>query len=250
MKVYLKFKKLCYAQLTAEFLYCLHPMVLKEVLEDKRYMGDIFGFNDLNNLTFEQRQKLVPVDTTDAPISERIEAHKIETVASISSTGEETIRKKAEGLKSIIEEIRLEAEKKDPELKRIRENRTKLVTDEYINFDICIDIENQQYGKMLEEFFSGLTEGCLEQSVYLKRESDRMACLIGRYTNIFSQEEGDILRANGFAIRNDKWTEEENRLFRLIGRIVKPGDKLTESEANMLRANGYIIENNEIIKFN
>ena len=229
MKVYLKFNNLRYAQLTAEFLYCLHPMVLKEVLEDKRYMGDIFGFNDLNNLTFEQRQKLVPVDTT---------------VASISSTGEETIRKKAEGLKSIIEEIRLEAEKKDPELKRIRENRTKLVTDEYINFDICIDIENRQYGKMVEEFFSELTEGCLEQSVYLKRGSDRMACLICRYTNIFSQEEGDILRANGFAIRNDKWTEEENRLFRLIGRIVKPGDKLTESEANMLRVNGYIIENN------
>lgn len=37
-------------------------------------------------------------------------------------------------------------------------------------------------------------------------------------------------------------------MFSLIGRIIKPGDKLTESQANMLSENGFIIENNEIIK--
>ena len=40
----------------------------------------------------------------------------------------------------------------------------------------------------------------------------------------------------------------KEKMFSLIGRIIKPGDKLTESQANILSANGLIIENNEIIK--
>ena len=105
---------------------------------------------------------------------------------------------------------------------------------------------------MVSELFENLTEGCLDEILNLKHEEAEMARLIGRYTepgDELTEEEGEILRANGFAIRNDKWTDEENKMFSHIGRIIKPGDKLTESETDMLRANGYIIENNEIIKF-
>ena len=118
---------------------------------------------------------------------------------------------------------------------------------------IYLEIEDVQYGRMLSELFDNITEGCLEQCVYLKREEDEMARLIGRYTvpgDELTKEEGNILRGNGFADRNSEWSDEENRIFGLIGRIIKPGDKLTESEAGILSANGFIIESNEIIKFN
>ena len=118
--------------------------------------------------------------------------------------------------------------------------------EEYIEFDVYLEIENVQYGRMLAELFENLTEGCLYEIFNLKNEEDQMASLIGRYTDTFTQEEGNILRENGFAIYNSEWSDEENRMFRLIGRIIKPGDKLTKREADILSANGFIIENNEI----
>ena len=53
MKVHLKFKSLSYARYAAEFLYKLHPSVLKQALDLKRSFGSILGFIDLKNLTYE-----------------------------------------------------------------------------------------------------------------------------------------------------------------------------------------------------
>ena len=39
--------------------------------------------------------------------------------------------------------------------------------EEYIEFDVYLEIENVQYGGMLAELFENLTQGCLEQIVYL-----------------------------------------------------------------------------------
>ena len=39
--------------------------------------------------------------------------------------------------------------------------------EEYIEFDVYLEIENVQYGRMLAELFENLTQGCLEQIVYL-----------------------------------------------------------------------------------
>ena len=67
---------------------------------------------------------------------------------------------------------------------------------------IYLEIEDVQYGRMLSELFDNITEGCLERCVYLKREEDEMARLIGRYTvpgDELTKEEGNILRENGFA---------------------------------------------------
>ena len=58
MKVHLKFKSLIFAKDTAEFLYKLHPLVLKQTLDLKRSLGSILGFNDLGNLNYEQREQL------------------------------------------------------------------------------------------------------------------------------------------------------------------------------------------------
>ena len=39
--------------------------------------------------------------------------------------------------------------------------------EEYIEFDVYLEIENVQYGRMLAGLFENLTQGCLEQIVYL-----------------------------------------------------------------------------------
>ena len=115
--------------------------------------------------------------------------------------------------------------------------------EEYIEVDVYLEIENVQYGRMLAEL-------CLYEILNLKNEEDQMASLIGRYTDTFTQEEGNILRENGFAIYNSEWSDEENRMFRLIGKIIKPGDKLTERQKGILIANGYEInEEDEIVRF-
>ena len=58
MKVYMKFKSLSYALKATEFLYDLHPIVLKNALDLKRSPGSILGMIDLNYLTYEQREQL------------------------------------------------------------------------------------------------------------------------------------------------------------------------------------------------
>ena len=73
--------------------------------------------------------------------------------------------------------------------------------EEYIEFNVYLEIENVQYGRMLPELFENLTEGCLYEILNLKRESDEMASLIGRYTkvgDILTKEEDKILKENRF----------------------------------------------------
>lgn len=79
--------------------------------------------------------------------------------------------------------------------------------EEYIEFDVYLEIENVQYGRMLPELFENLTQGCLEQIVYLKREEDEAARLIGRYTelgNKLSKEESKILKKNKFLVAEEE----------------------------------------------
>ena len=53
----MKFKSVQYAKYVAEFLYKLHPVVLKEQLDSKKIFGEIFGINELNNLDYKQREQ-------------------------------------------------------------------------------------------------------------------------------------------------------------------------------------------------
>lgn len=67
MKVYLKFKSLSYALKATEFLYDLHPIVLKNALDLKRSLGSILGMIDLNYLTYEQREQLATLKEGNLP---------------------------------------------------------------------------------------------------------------------------------------------------------------------------------------
>ena len=58
MKINLKIKSVQYAKYVAEFLYKLHPVVLKEELYMKKNFGELFGFIDLGNMNYNQREQL------------------------------------------------------------------------------------------------------------------------------------------------------------------------------------------------
>ena len=65
MKVHLKFKSLSYARGATEFLYKLHPSVLKKAIDLKRELGSILGFIDLDNVNYEQREQLSKIRFKD-----------------------------------------------------------------------------------------------------------------------------------------------------------------------------------------
>ena len=146
MKINLKFKSVQYAKYVAEFLYKLHPVVLKEQLDAKEKFGKIFGMNDLNNLDYDQREQLSNLKFDEEKIiNERLSSDKI---------SEEVKEKVEESLNYI------------KYLNDISKSQRK----DFINLDVYnIEVEDRQYGRMLSEFFDNLTEGCLEQAVLCKR---------------------------------------------------------------------------------
>ena len=160
----MKFKSVQYAKYVAEFLYKLHPVVLKEQLDSKKIFGEIFGINELNNLDYKQREQFANLMFDE------------EKMISSDELSEEDL-KYCKYLNDISQSERMD----------------------FINFDVYLEVEDCQYGRMLAEFFDNLKEGCLEQAVSCKREEDEDARLIGRYTEVgdtLTEEESKILREN------------------------------------------------------
>ena len=63
MRINLKIKSVKYAKYVAEFLYKLHPVVLKEQLYMKRSFGKIFGFTDLSeSMDYEKRKEFAKLN--------------------------------------------------------------------------------------------------------------------------------------------------------------------------------------------
>ena len=172
MKIQLKIKSVRYAIYVAEFLYKLHPVVLKEVLESKKSFGKIFGFIDLSNLDFEKREQLA-----------NLKPDEEKSIKEILLSSDEVSEEKKQEIKYQIYKTEI----------------SKSERKAFINIDFYIEVEDRQYGRMLAEFFDDLTEGCLEQAVLCKHEKDEDARLIGRYTEVgdsFTEEESKIFKEN------------------------------------------------------
>ena len=180
MKIQLKLSSLEFALDTAEFLYKLHPLVLKQALELKRSFGDILGIIDLKNLSFEQREQLLSLKSLEGEL-----------------TDDDT--KSVEG--ELTDNDSKSVEKKLKEYYQFKKRYKKLETVEYIDFGVCLEIEDVQYGRMIAELFENITGGFLYEILNLKREEDEQACLIGRYTEVgdkLTKEEDKILKENGY----------------------------------------------------
>ena len=176
MKINLKIKSVQYAKYVAEFLYKLHPVVLKEQLYMKKSFGKIFGFTDLSeSMDYEKREQFAKLNDIS---NKNYVVKKIKIYDLFLSSNE------------VSENIKYQNYLND-----ISKSQRK----DFINLDFYIEVEDSQYGRMLAEFFDDLTEGCLEQAVLCKREEDEDAKLIGRYLetgDIKTEEECKILKEN------------------------------------------------------
>ena len=123
MKINLKIKSVQYAKYVAEFLYKLHPVVLKEQLDAKKKFGKIFGMIELNNLDYDQREQL----------------------ANLNSDKENIINKKLLSSDEIPEKVKKEIEenlKYQKYLNDISNSQRK----DFISIDFYIEVEDRQYG--------------------------------------------------------------------------------------------------------
>ena len=185
MKIELKIKSVQYAKNVAEFLYKLHPVVLKEQVEAKESFGDIFGMIDLNYLDYNKREQLASLNSDN----------KTEQLANLNSGKKNLYQISIEEIKKKL----YETSKEEIEYNKYLNDISKSERKDFINIDFYIEVEDRQYGRMLAEFFDNLTEGCLEQAVLCKREEDEDAKLIGRYTEVgdkLTEEESKILKEN------------------------------------------------------
>ena len=176
MKIQLKIKSVQYAKYVAEFLYKLHPVVLKEQLSVKKSFGKIFGFIVPNKMDYDQREQFINLVNDE------------EKIRNIMLSSDEV----SEKVKETIKYNRF--------LNEISNSQRK----DFIDLDFYIEVEDRKYGRMLSEFFDNLTEGCLEQAVLCKREEDEDARLIDRYTEVgdtFTEEESKILKENRWYVK-------------------------------------------------
>ena len=182
MRINLKIKSVQYAKYVAEFLYKLHPVVLKEQLNIKRSFGKILGRTKINeSMDYEKREQFAYLNDL------RNEDDEVSIDDLFLSSDK------------ISEEVK-ENIKYQNYLNDISKSKRK----DFINLDFYIEVEDRQYGRMLSEFFDDLTEGCLEQAVLRKREEDEDARLIGRYLesgDIFTEEESKILKENRWYVK-------------------------------------------------
>ena len=182
MKINLKIKSVQYAKYVAEFLYKLHPVVLKQELSAKERFGKTFGMINLNNLDYEKREQLVNLKPDE------------ENYKNLLLSSDEISKE----VKEKIEE--------DLEYQKYLNDISKSERKDFINIDFYIEVEDRQYGQMLSEFFDDLTEGCLEQAGLCKCEEDEDARIIGRYTELgdkITKEESKLLKEN-------RWCSNKN----------------------------------------
>ena len=156
-----------------EVLYKLHPSVLNYLVDMQRTLGPVLGFNDMDNLTLEQRKLFTNIgecikDDEDEDEDEDDELQKINAIL-----------------------------KKDYTDKELRNNYRfnklykylQLDTYEYIPIKIYVEVEDPVIGKKVRELVRALEKtGAPEQFYLNKREIDWEAYFAEGY-NFSSNEE-------------------------------------------------------------
>ena len=156
-----------------EVLYKLHPSVLNYLVDMQRTLGPVLGFNDMDNLTLEQRKLFTNIgecikDDEDEDEDEDDELQKINAILKKDYTDKEL-------------------------LNNYRFNKLykylQLDTYEYIPIKIYVEVEDPVIGKKVRELVRALEKtGAPEQFYLNKREIDWKAYFAEGY-NFSSNEE-------------------------------------------------------------
>ena len=163
-----------------EILYKLHPSVLDFLVDMQRSTGCILGCNDMNNLSFEQREKLTELKSVEEDDNKKFHKDK-----------------------------KLEEDRTDDDFKKLVNmlhgdgdyaedifvfNRLlkylQLDTDEYIPIKINIEIEDPVIGKKVRELIQALEKTKAPEQFYLnKREIDSDAYFAEGYGLTMNEEQ-------------------------------------------------------------
>ena len=158
-----------------EVLYKLHPSVLNYLVDMQRTLGPVLGFNDMDNLTLEQRKLFTNIgecikddEDEDEDEDEDDELQKINAILKKDYTDKELLNNYC--FNKLYKYLQLD-------------------TYEYIPIKIYVEVEDPVIGKKVRELVRALEKtGAPEQFYLNKREIDWKAYFAEGY-NFSSNEE-------------------------------------------------------------
>ena len=166
-----------------EILYKLHPSVLDELVDIERSLGCILGPNDMNNLSFEQREKLTEIKSFEEDDNKKF--HEDKKLEEDSTDDDDHDFKKLINLMHGDGDYAEDIFVFNRLLKYLQ-----LDTYEYIPIKINIEIEDPVIGKKVRELIQALEKTKAPEQFYLnKREIDYYAYFAEGYGLTMNEEQ-------------------------------------------------------------
>ena len=148
-----------------EVLYKLHPLVLDDLIEMERSLGNILGFIDFDNISLEEREFL-------SKIYQEYETNKQDE--EYKTNKQDRVLEEYENA-CLFHELR---------------KYIQLNTDEYINMKTYVEVEDPVIGKKVRELVKALEKTRAPEQFYLnKKEMDEYAYFAEGYGLTMNEEQ-------------------------------------------------------------
>ena len=148
-----------------EVLYKLHPLVLDDLIEMERSLGNILGFIDFDNISLEEREFL-------SKIYQEYETNKQDE--EYKTNKQDRVLEEYENA-CLFHELR---------------KYIQLNTDEYITMKIYVEVEDPVIGKKVRELVKALEKTRAPEQFYLnKKEMDEYAYFAEGYGLTMNEEQ-------------------------------------------------------------
>ena len=197
MKIEINPRSLKNLENICEVLYKLHPSVLDYLVDMQRRLGSVLDWNDLKNLTFEQRELLTSFTTCkndDNDNDDKQEDNFCCNHDKYSSLIFEDLLKTKDLTQLTEDKDELIYSTKKDELRGYKYSLLRkyiqLDTDEYIPMKIYVEVEDPVIGRKVRELVRALeTTGAPEQFYLNKIEIDENAYFAEGYGLTMNEEE-------------------------------------------------------------
>ena len=191
MKIEINPRSLLNLENICEVLYKLHPSVLDYLVDMERTLGSILGLNDSNNLSLEQREKIINIgecmkDYELQKLDKDDFEDELQKLDKDDSEDDEDYN-----FKKMINMIHGDGDNYE---NIFRFNKLlkylQLDTYEYIPIKIYVEVEDPVIGKKVRELVRALEKTKAPEQFYLnKRELDYHAYFSEGYNNLLMTEE-------------------------------------------------------------
>ena len=194
-----------------EVLYKLHPLVLNDLIEMERSLGNVLGTIDLDNVSLEKREFLAnfvgkEVEFSKEPEKPELPENKEEFIKMLKSKGVKVNQVSFDNKNDVINFLERfnETNEKSKLLSTIRKMKEdcnshrfhelrkylQLDTDEYIPMKIYVEVEDPVIGKKVKELVEALEKTrAIEQFYFHKKEVDEDAYFAEGYGLTMNEEQ-------------------------------------------------------------